>query len=1229
MKKLLALAALVLGLASCQTEPEGLDVNVGGEVDTVVAVSLPETETRANSALGAFDNVDLNGTNGTDYTVRYIFEVYYGNTGTQKQVYYTDGKNASFPVRLVPGRHYNFVAWADIVEQPTDDKMNKALPYEDENTDVYYDTSDLTNITIIDNEWVAMDEKRDAFTGHFDTAEDGDKKPYNGTKSINFTLTRPFAKLRILTTDMQQLKDLGIRPTTAVVTYKDASHHASFNACNGSYGDRTNTKTHEYTVSIDDVHYTSMYGEKYSDETYTLFTDYFFATKEQEVINFSLDVRDQGDNPIGETKNFSTSIPAQRNYLTTISGNILTDGNNIKVDVTDSFNNALQPNNPPYYVEIWDGESQTEPEVIVNETGATVAVVYTPSELAWLAGYVNGTNSFSTASVAATRATTKINFVLGADIDLGGNEWTPIGNKAHHFDGTFDGNGHTIKGLSVTKIHDNGEQAALFGTMSGHPVIKNFVIDDAYIKYPNDGEDFYASAVAGTIYGYVTFENITVKNSTITGNNKVGAIFAHDGSSNKITINNCHVDKCYIASEDLKDGGNVGGLIGLYQTGSTEVCKISNSSVKNSTIVGINSSNTGKRANSEFIGGIMTKATTNLVLENCVVENNNFSQTINGTDAVTYVGAFPAQFIGGDREEKLLGFVVVNGVPVCPADYETLANYPNIFVKEGNYYVFGIAGLNDLNNYFKANWCGNNTWTPEYNIAADIDATGFTWDGVYLNVGWNGNNGIVLNGNGHTISNLTINNYLLSGTPCGGSDGVKPGLVKDITMKNVTVNGSSHDAAIFWGNCFTNVNFENVTVDGAKIKGGSNVGALVSRTSIEGPNTEIMINFKNCVVKNSTLEADNTNADPNGASGFIGRTYGNTKLTFEGCSVENNTINNANGLVGGAVYGYTTWYGDGFYGTGACDTFTNWNGLVIETVTTEEALSKALKAGKNVILGADIAMTKSITISNANFTLDGNGKTITMAENATNEYALFDSVTGKLTLKNIVFDGIKGGAVLRTIGAELTLDNITVKNCEHTKPIYGLFRLIGKNTIKNSKFENNKCITVITFNTEGDDNTDPQLVQNCEFKNNTCSATAVVHYSTGGGATIDGNKFVNNTLNVSNGATVYLGFKKNCTVTNNLFDGNTVTATSKRSAGGLMVGNAAVVTGNAFVNNTVTVNGETGYGNDVCASPYYAAIDLSGNYWGGGAPVENDDYYKEYNNYDVIINDYLTVNPFN
>ncbi len=254
--------------------------------------------------------------------------------------------------------------------------------------------------------------------------------------------------------------------------------------------------------------------------------------------------------------------------------------------------------------------------------------------------------------------------VLAADIDLAGEEWKPIGMGGKHFEGIFDGQGHTIKGLKVT-ARNSGAQAALFCSAAGNAEFKNFVIDEAYVKYPADNADYYASAVVGTIYGNIKFENITVKNSTITGNNKVGAIFAHDGSSTQITINNCHADTCYIASEDTADGGCVGGLVGYFATGvAGKPNTISNSSVKNSTIIGINSSNSGKRANSEFIGCILTKETTELNIVDCVVENNTFSQTINGTDPVTYVGAFPAQFIGGDRAEKLLGVITVNGTRV-------------------------------------------------------------------------------------------------------------------------------------------------------------------------------------------------------------------------------------------------------------------------------------------------------------------------------------------------------------------------------------------------------------------------------------------------------------------------------------------------------------------------------------------------------------------------------------
>ena len=124
MKRFFALVALVLGLASCQTEPEGLDVQMGGAVDATITVNIPDSETRAggtNSAGSIFDNGIL-GTEDDTNTMRYILMIYdaEGNASKDRQVTYSDGKTVNFDVRLVPGRHYSFVVWADYVTSKDD-----------------------------------------------------------------------------------------------------------------------------------------------------------------------------------------------------------------------------------------------------------------------------------------------------------------------------------------------------------------------------------------------------------------------------------------------------------------------------------------------------------------------------------------------------------------------------------------------------------------------------------------------------------------------------------------------------------------------------------------------------------------------------------------------------------------------------------------------------------------------------------------------------------------------------------------------------------------------------------------------------------------------------------------------------------------------------------------------------------------------------------------------------
>ena len=373
--RFLALAALVLGLASCQTEPEGLDVNVGGAVDTTITVSIPETETRANSSVGAFANEILDG----ELTMRYIMKIYDQNNRPSYATYvaYSDEANVAFDVRLVPNRHYKFVVWADVVEEQG--KVDGVYSAED---DIYYKTNngdngtiDLRNITIINSEWNAMNEERDAFTGVYNTEVEDDKSAYTGSKPINITLTRPFAKLRVVTTDMVELRNLNINPAYATVAY-DTEYRSAFDALAGKAKDAgSDKKAHTTVFAIKD--YTDFANDPVKKDTHkVLFTDYFFAN-EGDAVSFVLNVyEDAAGQSLIKSNDFNTDIAVNRNYLTTIQGNVLTDGNNIEVKVEDAFENSQNPNDKPYYNEIVEVGNATDlQEAINNSTEETTIVL--------------------------------------------------------------------------------------------------------------------------------------------------------------------------------------------------------------------------------------------------------------------------------------------------------------------------------------------------------------------------------------------------------------------------------------------------------------------------------------------------------------------------------------------------------------------------------------------------------------------------------------------------------------------------------------------------------------------------------------------------------------------------------------------------------------------------------------------------------------------------------------
>ena len=146
-----------------------------------------------------------------------------------------------------------------------------------------------------------------------------------------------------------------------------------------------------------------------------------------------------------------------------------------------------------------------------------------------------------------------INITLTADIDLTGKDWTPIGTSfSNKYTGTFDGGGHTIKGLTVTT---NDQFVGLFGSIGNAGTVKNVMMEDVQIT--SNRSSGFAGGVAG--YSDGTIENCSVSGS-VSGTVYVGGVVgAQWGGS----ITGCS------SSATVKGMVHVGGVVGQTNGGAT------------------------------------------------------------------------------------------------------------------------------------------------------------------------------------------------------------------------------------------------------------------------------------------------------------------------------------------------------------------------------------------------------------------------------------------------------------------------------------------------------------------------------------------------------------------------------------------------------------------------------------------------------------------------------------
>jgi len=284
-------------------------------------------------------------------------------------------------------------------------------------------------------------------------------------------------------------------------------------------------------------------------------------------------------------------------------------------------------------------------------------------KLYWFAAEVGGGN-------------TAINVKLTENIEVNGGvisatstnvrEWTPIGNSANRYTGTFDGNDKMVRGLFFND--ENASYIGFFGYVDAGGVVKNVGVLNSYIKGAtnvggvvgyNKGTVsgcYNRGDVSGTEYvgGVIGDNGGSVSDGyntgDVSGTKYVGGVAGFNGES--VVIENCYNTGAVTGSGDA-----VGGIVGNNR-GTVQNCR-----------------NTAVISGGGYVGGVVGYNTVLGTVKNCY-------NTREVRDGEYYVG----------------GVVGYNG--------KTVENCYNVGAVSGTEYVGGVVGYNGENDSLVRN-CHN------------------------------------------------------------------------------------------------------------------------------------------------------------------------------------------------------------------------------------------------------------------------------------------------------------------------------------------------------------------------------------------------------------------------------------------------------------------------------------------------------------------------------------------
>ena len=191
----------------------------------------------------------------------------------------------------------------------------------------------------------------------------------------------------------------------------------------------------------------------------------------------------------------------------------------------------------------------------------------------------------------AASLTSKIDYTdkyvaLANDIDASSRDWTPIGGSDYLFNGTFDGRGHAIDGLTLGAedkpfaLDKENLYIGLFGILGSNSVVKNVNLTNVAF-YTTYEATAFLGGIAGVTQGSTasgSFTGALIDSCSVSGafylNNTRGNHFVGGlvGMQYKGATINSHVSIRAAGIVDSGDLAEVGGLAGINNRGLIANC---------------------------------------------------------------------------------------------------------------------------------------------------------------------------------------------------------------------------------------------------------------------------------------------------------------------------------------------------------------------------------------------------------------------------------------------------------------------------------------------------------------------------------------------------------------------------------------------------------------------------------------------------------------------------------